>query len=158
MVRPMRKIEIDPKAVEDCAARGLTQRETAEELGVLQSSFLHRISPSPSADLRGAWLRGRARRDRDQRAAEITAGATPGDPRALVIRSVYAGIKSRREIREETGLEYWRINDALDELKAEGLVQLVETLSVDYFRRAGSDEQPPKELGGGESEQVAITL
>lgn len=154
----MRKIQIEPKAVEDCAARGLTQREAAEELGVLLSSFLHRISPSPSADLRGAWQRGRARLDADRRAAEITAGAKPDDPRALVIRSVYAGIKSRREIREETGLEYWRINDALDELRVDGLVQMVETLSVDYFRRAGSEERPPKELGFGESEQAAITL
>ena len=145
----MRKLQIDPNAVEDCAARGLTQREAAEELGVKWSSFANRVSPRPSADLRGAWQRGRDRLAAGRKAAEMTSGAAPGDPRALVLRAVFDGSKSRREIRGETGLEYWRINDALCALEAEGLIQKVETISVDYYRRSGSDERPPVALGMG---------
>jgi hypothetical protein len=158
----MRKFHIDPAAVEDCAARGLTQRQAAEELGVKWPSFVNRVAPRPSADLRGAWNRGRARRaaalKTEEAAARLTAGVAQDDPRALVLRSVFAGVKCRREIREETGLEYWRINDALDALQAEGLVQKVETLSMDYYRRAGSDETPPKELGRVGAEHASITL
>jgi DNA-binding CsgD family transcriptional regulator len=137
--------ELDPQLVEDCAARGLTQKEAATELGVKVGSFVNHLASG--RPLHGAWRRGRERFNALRRADELTAGLAGDDPRALVLKAVYEGIKSRREIVDATGLDYHVINNHLYNLEAGGLIEKVETLRIVYFRRVGSNERPPTELG-----------
>jgi hypothetical protein len=74
---------------------------------------------------------------------------TPRDVNSrAAVRRVYdeivAGIKCRRELRDATGLDYAVIVDSVEALKLAGLIQSVETVTVDYYRQAGSTEEPPR--------------
>lgn len=139
----MKAKDLDPQLVEECAARGLTQKEAARELGVKHSAFVNAISRG----LQGAWRRGRERLEAVRRAEELTSGLAGDDPRALVLKAVYAGIKCRREIRDATELDYAVINNQLYHLEAGGHIEKVETLRLTFYRRVGSFERPPDEIG-----------
>ena len=147
----MKRIHIDLQLVEGCAAQGMTQRQAAGEMGLRVQTFEARLREDH--EVRAAWVRGRGRQTLEQAAQavlsappeRVPAGTRPSlqEAQRRVLIVVREKIRTRAEIREATGLDYSHINDALDQLELDGLVEKIERIDKNFYRRVGSSEQPP---------------
>ena len=160
---------IDPRALEVAAARGLSQLEIADELGVSQATLGNRLKADDK--LCAAYERGRVRVGKKPKAsrkarssAEAAPASEPAKPAAVkfgreedakVYAALQGGPRCRMELRDETGLTYDQINDALYRLRFEARLagMVADKLGKEFFFILGDEEKAEARVraasGGG---------
>lgn len=119
------KVQIDPAALEEQAAAGLDVPAAARALRVNPGTLYKRLREDAAS--KEAWRRGQARREGGAAGAQA-AEALPDIPAtvtpkaAAVAAALRAERRSRREIKEHSGLDYGAVNRGIDELEGLGLV------------------------------------
>lgn len=131
----MVKKVVDPARVTELAAQGLTQRDAAPHLGIKPSTLTNWFITN--AEIRRAWDEG-VTKFAAKTAIERALKQDRSDTEKDIINALRESERaSRPELKRQTGLDYGAINNALNQLRVDGLVREDDRGPIAYYSLVG---------------------